>query len=286
MKPMLLGRLCVAALAGFTLQTFFEGSARAEDTLACTKSYESAQILKKKHEYISARRDLITCMRECPAVVQRECGQWFDALEAVVPSIVIHAEAAGDDRTEVKVELDGKMLSEKLDGKAIDLDPGQHELKFSLPGFPDVRKSVLVREGEQLRLIHIVFEQPEATFGLAAKPAPPPPVMRRPVPVVVYVVGGIAVAGGAGFAGFGLVGSAQRSRLESRCSPRCQDSAVDGVHRNLLIADVSLGVGLAALATDAILFFTRPTVSVSSERAAFAVAPSPTGASFLATLPF
>jgi hypothetical protein len=285
MKPMLLGRLCVAALAGFALQPFFERSARAEDTFACTKSYESAQILKKKHEYISARRDLITCMRECPAVVQRECGQWFDALEAVVPSIVIHAEAAGDDRTEVKIELDGKPIAEKLDGKAIDLDPGQHELKFSLLGFPDVRKSVLVREGEQLRLIHVVFEQPEATFGLAAaKPAPP--VMRRPVPVVVYVVGGLAVAGGAGFAAFGLVGTAQRSRLERNCSPRCSDAAVDGVHRNLLIADVSLGVGLAALATDAILFFTRPTISTSSERAAFAVAPSPTGASFLATLPF
>ncbi len=83
------GFACIAVLVSAS------DIARGEDSSACTKSYESAQILKKKREYLSARRELVACIRECPAVVQRECGQWIESLDSVVPSIVIHAEAAG-----------------------------------------------------------------------------------------------------------------------------------------------------------------------------------------------
>ncbi len=276
-------RFGLALLVG--LATYASSSpARAEDNAACTKSYETAQVLKKKREYIAARRELQACIKECPTMVQRECGQWLESIENVVPSIVIHAEAAGEDRTEVKVELDGKMIAEKLDGKGIDLDPGQHDLKFTLAGYPPVRKNLLVHEGEQLRVVHVVFEQPEVSFGLAPKPVVVE--TRRPVPPALYVVGGLAVAGGVGFAAFGLVGNGQRSRLERDCSPRCTDQAVDNLHRNLLMADVSLGVGLVALTTTAVLWLTRPTITVTFDRASVAVAPSREGASFLATLPF
>jgi hypothetical protein len=276
-------RLLWACLAGLAAHAA-PSSARAEDTAACTKSYETAQILKKKREYISARRELVTCIHECPVMVQRECGQWLEALETVVPSVVIHAEAAGEDRTEVKVELDGKVIAERLDGKGIDVDPGQHDFRFTLAGFPQVRKNLLVHEGEQLRVVHVAFEQPEVSSG---SPKPAPTVeKRRPVPPSLYFVGAVAVAGGAGFAAFGLVGTSQRSRLERECSPRCTDSAVEGVRRNLLMADISLGVGVLALTSGVVLWLTRPTVAAGPDRASFAVAPSRAGASFLATLPF
>jgi hypothetical protein len=277
-------RLLFACLAGLAAH-LAPSPARAEDTSACTKSYENAQILKKKREYISARRELVTCIHECPVVVQRECGQWLEALETVVPSVVIHAEAMGEDRTEVKVELDGKVIAEKIDGKGIDVDPGQHDFRFTLAGFPQVRKNLLVHEGEQLRVVRVVFEHPEASTGLGQK-APPATEKRRPVPPALYFVGAVAVAGGAGFAAFGLVGTSQRSRLERDCSPRCTDSAVEGVRRNLLMADISLGVGVLAATTGVVLWLTRPTVAAAPDRASLGVAPSPTGASFLATVPF
>jgi hypothetical protein len=278
-------RFAIALSLGVAAHVGALPSARADDTSSCTKSYETAQILKKKREYTAARRELLACIKQCPLVVQRECGQWLDALETVVPSIVIHAEAAGEDRTEVRVELDGKVIADKLDGKGIDLDPGQHELKFTLAGFPQVKKSLLVHEGEQLRVVRVVFEQPEVSLGLAPKPAPVAEP-RRPFPPALYFVGGVAVVGGAGFAAFGLVGESQRKRLERDCAPRCADAAVEGVHRNLLIADISLGIGLLAVTTGAVLWFTRPTVPATPERVSLAVAPSRTGASFLATLPF
>jgi hypothetical protein len=265
----------------FCLALFTEvGIARADDTGACTKSYENAQILKKKREYLSARRELVTCIRECPAVVQRECGQWLEGLEPLVPSIVIHAEVGGEDRTEVRVELDGKIIAERIDGKGIDLDPGQHDLKFTLAGFPPIKKNLVMHEGEQLRVVRVSFEQPEVSGGKL------PPPLARPVPTVVYVFGGVALAGTVGFAAFGLVGTSQRNRLERDCMPNCTDSSVDGVKRNLLLADVSLGVGFVALATGTVLWLTRPSVPATSERVSFDVAPSHAGATFLATLPF
>jgi hypothetical protein len=268
------------------LALLFSGSgfARADEATAaaCTKSYESAQILKKNREYLAARRELQACIRVCPAIVQRECGQWLDGLDSVIPSVVIHAEAGGEDRSEVKVEMDGKVLLRRIDGKGVEVDPGQHDFTFSLEGFPPVKKTVLVHEGEQLRVVHVGFEQPEVARAAQSSSVP----MRRPVPVPVYVLGGLAVAGGAGFAVFGLVGTSQRNRLERQCEPRCTDAQVDGVHTNLLLADISLVVGLAALASGAIVWLTRPSVPASPERPAVSVSPSRTGATVAVTLQF
>ena len=272
------------ALACLSVLVSGRGSAVAADgAAACTKSYESAQILKKKKEYQSARRELLACIRTCPAVVQRECGQWLDALDPVVPSIVIHAEVLGEDRSDVKVEMDGKVLAQKLDGKGIELDPGQHEFVFSLQGYPPVKKTILVQDGEQLRVLRAVFEKPDAAGTTGAKA---PAVTQSPIPVATYVLGGIALAGGAGFAAFGIVGNSQRSRLEKECMPRCSDAQVDGLHRNLVVADVSLGIGLAALAASVVTWIARPSVAVDAERPAISVVPTRTGASVSASLNF
>jgi hypothetical protein len=236
--------------------------------------------LKKQREYLAARRELLTCMRECPAVVQRECGQWLDALEPVVPSIVVHAEAGGEDRSEVRVEMDGKLLAQKLDGKTIEINPGPHQFTFTLLGFPPVKKNLLVHDGEQLRAIRVIFEKPGAPGG--DKPAP----STGSVPTATYILGGIALAGGVGFAAFGLVGNAQRDRLENECSPNCTDPQVDALHRNLVLADVSLGVGLAALAAGAIVWIVQSPGAAAPDRPVVSIAPTQTGATFSAILSF
>jgi len=274
---------CRWGLAGVVL-AFVVGAparARAEDQTTCTKSYENAQILKKNRQFIGARRELLVCLRDCPAVVQRECGRWFDGLESVIPSIVIHAEARGEDRSDVKVEIDGKLLAERVDGKGIDVDPGQHDLTFTIGGFPPVKKNIVMHEGEQLRAIRVVFEKPEAD-GKTSSTVP----TRRPVPSSVYVAGGIGAAGIIAFAAFAGFASFQRDHYEQTCAPNCVDAAVDAVHTNFLVADISLGIGAAALVTGAVLWLTRPSVPARSEGAAIAVAPARGGVVFSGTLAF
>jgi len=257
--------------------------AEAEDGASCSKSYEGSQILKRKGELLAARRELIACARTCPATIQQECSKWFENLEPLIPSIVIHAESAGQDRSDVKVEMDGKVLTDKIDGKGIDVDPGPHQFKFTLEGHaPDV-KDLVIHEGEKLRNLRVVFDPPPPPVAPAA-PAPIP--MHRPVPAYVYFLGGVALVGASGFAYFGLTSESERSRLERTCSPTCPDDDVIGLYRKSLFANISAGVGGAALATAVILVLTRPSVPVISGGTALSVTPVPGGGQISATRSF
>src|SRR6266542_14583 len=154
-------------LLGFFLLTGFfaaESDARA-DQQTCSRSYDAAQQLKKNGAYLSARKELVTCVKECPPAIERVCTEWFDGLERLVPSIVVHAQAAGEDRSDVKIEVDGKPLVDKIDGRAIDVDPGQHEFTFTLMGYPQVKKHVVLHEAEQLRVVNVTFDKPETASG-------------------------------------------------------------------------------------------------------------------------
>ena len=86
----------------------------------------------------------------------------------------------------------------------------------------------------------------------------------RPVPVGVYVLGGLGVAGLGSFAVLGALGKADESHLSSTCSPACSSSDVQGVRGKYLGADIALGVGVASLAGAAIWYVLRPTRDVDA----------------------
>jgi hypothetical protein len=71
--------------------------------------------------------------------------------------------------------------------------------------------------------------------------------VSRSVPPAAVVVGAVGVLGLGGFAYFGLTGKARESQLDSSCAPRCQQSDADHLRMTYLAADISLGVGVAAL---------------------------------------
>ncbi len=61
-----------------------------------------------------------------------------------------------------------------------------------------------------------------------------------------------------GFVGFGLAGSSKEKSLENSCAPNCSDSELDPMRRAYRIGDLSLGIGVAALAGTAVAYVTRP----------------------------
>jgi hypothetical protein len=278
-------RPVLALLAGLVLGA---PQAEADDKATCSKSYESSQILKRKGELLEARRQLIACVRACPGTIQQECSTWFENLDPRIPSIVIHVESAGQDRSDVKVEMDGKLLTDKLDGRGIDVDPGPHQLKVTLEGHaPDV-KDVVIHEGEKLRNLRVVFDAPPPppTVAPTAPASDRAPAMYRPIPEYVYFLGGVTLVGAAGFAYFGLSSESERSRLETTCSPSCSDDEVTGLYRKSLFADISAGVGAAALVTGMILLIARPSVPLTSGDAALSVTPAHGGGEISASWRF
>jgi hypothetical protein len=78
---------------------------------------------------------------------------------------------------------------------------------------------------------------------------------ERPIKPVVLVVGGGGVLA---MIGSGVLGLSVKSKYDGCKDAPCSPSEKDAIDKRALIADITLGVGIAAVATAAILYFTTP----------------------------
>lgn len=248
---------CLLAAAASLAPT----TARAGDReTACSAAFSNGPRLIKEGKFLEARAQLTSCAAApCPDSMRPLCAEDLRSLEARIPSVVFVAKNAhGGDLVDVRVVENGRVLAERLDGKSVPLDPGVHTFDFERGGHSAVHVQVLVREGEAARPITAAF--PDAQ-PLASAPPPSSPsadaAPRRPVPWTVYVAGGVTVLAGASFGFFGVRGLSERSDLAS-CKGACDHDAVSHARNDFTVADVSLAVGVVALAATAVLFFTRP----------------------------
>jgi hypothetical protein len=195
----------------------------------------------------------LVCARDvCPGPIKSDCGKWLDQVERDAPTVVFGAKDAGRDVADVKVWMDGVVVTEKLDGKPQLVDAGEHTFKFEHGGVVKEEK-VLIQAGQKGRAISVVFGQTTT--------APPPPGTGEEGSLVpALVVGGIGVVALGSFALFGIQGKNDVDDLQ-KCKPRCAESDVDKARTKLIIADISLGVGIVALAVSAYMIITRPKVS-------------------------
>jgi hypothetical protein len=254
----------------------------------CAASYESAQLLRESGHLLEALDALVICSQQtCHPAVRSDCVQWFQEVKQAVPSVVVSARSAEQDLLDVRVFVDGRLVAKRLDGRPLDLNPGSHSFRFETPGFSAEERQMLLVPGEKLRPIVVTFGRrageaappppqrvesaaPPAGENIAVPPASggaeeptprPEPSMdpSRPIPVLSYVFGAVALAGVAGFAGFGLSGLEEYNSLESSCRPACDSSKVDAVRTKLVLADISLGVAIGSAVAATILYLGRPT---------------------------
>lgn len=210
---------------------------------ACVAAYADGQKARDEGKLRAAKAAFEVCAdSECPGVTKKDCAVWFGEVDAALPSLSLAAkDGAGGDLVDVAVTIDGQPLAERLDGKAVSVDPGSHVLRFEKAGEPPVTREIVVREGEKARKVEVVI-------GAPAKPPPPPPRGGGAISPATWVLGGVGVAGLATFGVLGGLGLAERSDAESTCAPRCSDAVVDPIRAKFIGADVALSVGLASLA--------------------------------------
>lgn len=232
-----------AALSGFALLLLAPGAAFGETkTRECAAAAESAQLLRNSGKLLQAKEQLLTCAKSCPPVVQVDCGQWLTDVDARLPSVVVRArDGKGREVTNVHVMIDGVVQTTRLDGIAIPIDPGTRRFVFDRVGSPTVEENATIREGEKARRIDVVFadaREPERRF-----------------PTSAIVLGGVGVLALGSFAVYHFSAKSDLDTLRSECAPRCPEEQVDAVDRKIFVANVSLGIGIAAILGAAFVFF-------------------------------
>jgi hypothetical protein len=173
--------LCASSLAAL--------EARAIDMQACLAASEKGQHARAAGKLREARDQFNTCGNDaCPAVVRRDCTQWQGEVVSALPSVVFGAkDKSGRDFFDVIISMDGEVITKKLDGKSVTVDPGPHTFKFEVPGLAPVIEKTLVKEGEKSRVLSVTFDTGDGgngggggggsggTAGGGASPPPPPP---------------------------------------------------------------------------------------------------------------
>jgi hypothetical protein len=241
--------LVVAAGSGMATEATAE-----PDRARCVEAYESSQQLRQQGRLIASREQLLICVQQsCPDFVRPDCERWLGEVKALLPSIVVAAKGVdGSDVTDVRVVVDDEPVAESLDGRAIPIDPGPHELQLIHGDEPPKTLSIVVQQGVKNRVLSVSWE-PAKVPTPAPEPALPPP--ERGQPIVAYVLGGLGVAAMGAFATLGILGKREADDLNERCGSDappggiCTADEIDATRVKLVAADVSLGVGAALLAT-------------------------------------
>jgi hypothetical protein len=225
-------------------------TASEQDVLGvCIAAYEDAQRRRNRGDLIEAREALKVCSRDlCPSIAKTDCTGWLAELRVDVPTIVVGARfEGGRDVIDVKVFLDGKPLMDRIEGRAVEVNPGVHTLRFEMQGREPVEERVSILVGERNRKVIVTIPNPTPPPA----PAPEPP---SGIPTMTYVLGGVGALGLAGFGFLGLTGLSREGDLDD-CKPSCASGDVDAVRTRYLAADISLVVGLAALGGATYFYF-------------------------------
>lgn len=251
---------CAVAVAGVTSTT--AGAARgqgATDAEECVSAAEESQPLRTDGKLTAAREKLLVCARPgCPDFVRADCTRWLAEVENVLPSVVFRVvDDKGKDVTDVRVLVDGKVIAEKLDGRPVAVDPGEHVFTYEAPGLAPVSERLLVRQGEANRLVSVSMGPP-ASARAAAPPAEPPAPTEESgakIPLASWVLGGAGLVSLGVGAVFLASGKGDHSDMESGCAKTrsCSQSEVDSAKTKLLVGDVAVGVGIVGIGAAIVL---------------------------------
>jgi hypothetical protein len=206
-------------------------------------------------------------------LVAEEVEGRLESLRARIPKITVKRGAGADTAI---VAVDGVSLGDQVIGTPMPTDPGPHTVEAKAPGFKPFRQSLRLAE-QQSETVELVLE---------AEPVPPPnapsAVQLRSggrSPVYGYVIGGIGIASLATSGVFFGLRASKISSLDKACPDRqcpssAQQSDIDAGKRYTTLANVTLAVGVAAVAGGLVLVLT----SGPSSEPSVALAPAAGGA--------
>ena len=221
----------------------------------CSAAYERTQTEKLAGHYVAAKAAALECSQlVCNSAIVQECVHFYSALESETPTLVFSArKAEGGELTDVRVEMDGKVVAQQITGRPITVDPGLHNFVFVHPKRGLLRLAETARVGDKARVVEVTFKDPNAKVASTGEQAAP--AKKGGVPVMTWVLGGVGVVALGSFVYFRTSGVNDYNELNDTCSPACNPDDVDPIRKKFTYSYISLGVGAASIAGAAAFYF-------------------------------
>ncbi len=266
-------------------------SSRADDAAGCGDAFDQSQLKRDAGKLLEARRLLRICQAPvCLPTQQKLCSAWLADVEARVPSVVLAAkDGAGADLVDVKVTMDGAPITTRLDGRAIDVDPGPHSFVFELADGTRADAMAVADEHAKGKPVTVVLRRaPAVETGPAPSviaPQPPAaPAATTLLPTQAASSGSTLrttglVVGGAGVVGLALgavFGVAALSAKGSHCdaSGHCDPGTANDVYGKATASTIGFVAGGLLLAGGATMWLVAPKGAGDVGGVALGVAPS------------
>jgi hypothetical protein len=276
-----------AAVIGGVLLVAPRGPAQAQTGAECSSLAEDGQALRDEGHYQAALDKLVQCASSsCPVVVRRDCLGWIEQIDKLVPSVIVQVtDARGHDVIGVRVTLDGKLVRQRLDGREIVLDPGEHRFLFEVAGAPPQEVSFLALQGQRNRILKFQFTAPlttegEADAGRGGLPEGSESGEKNGETdyrnLVGYGLLGLGALGIGTFAVLELVAQGEYRTLRDGCGVdrSCSDSQLSPTRVKFDVAKIALAAGVvSAVAGGVVLLLPR------NRRTALTARPTVGGAS-------
>lgn len=264
-------------------------AAFAQDKATCLVAVDEGQNLRDQGKVAQAKAQFQLCSsKSCPAAVTKQCSDWYAELEKEQPSVLFRARdgATNKELVDVKVIVDGKVVTESISAQPLALDPGAHVIRFERKDGTSLEEKLLLRIGEKARMIELTFRGPDVVTPKVVTPPPAAPE-KKPftIPLLGWVGGGVFVAGAATTVIFAVMANGDESDLRSTCAPSCNQDDRDSIKTKIVVANVGMFVGIAGLALAGVTTFmaNRPekaTARTARPRVRFGLTASGIGGTF------
>jgi hypothetical protein len=229
----------------------FAAAQPSEVSQACITAYERAgerrQIFR---DWVGAKAESAKCATECPAELADTCKQWLAEDSSKIA--LLEVEARDVTRDKITLRIDGDVRAES----SLELNPGDHELRWSAEGFIPRTMKLTLAEGERERLVLTLTPAP-ALLPPQAPPKRPPQAAPAP-PIAGWTVLSLGLASLTAGGALTIAGHVRAGALEESCAPFCSDEEVAVVEREWVAAGICAAAGLAASTAGLVLVLLPP----------------------------
>ncbi len=267
-------------------------TARADQAAACSEAFDSSQVKRDDGELLESRRLLRICGGAgCLPTQQRLCSEWLVDVDSRLPSVVLVAkDERGNDLVDVNVTIDGVTVATRLNGRALDVDPGFHTFVFERANGARAETTAVAKERDKGLLVSVTLKSPASAPGVTpllrdgSSPDKAPLVTLSPKEDTTgngLRTAGLVV-GALGLVGLSLgtvMGIEALSTKAAHCSgDLCDPGSASQAYDQASASTVSLVAGSVLLVGGATLWFVAPKRRSDKTTVSFSIAPAKAGA--------